>query len=223
MRQHFDRARRLRRKILIDDEIQPSVLQILARMRRQIVTDNVNAPIGLCALERVHTAAHGLVCHINTAQTRVLPHLLQYAVVGQLVLLDTLDDVDVYVIIKNLVQTVKEAAHTQSVRREFTVAGNDEHILSLNVRCKQSGGNPAGFDHVLSDMIQAAALPHIRVAGNDRNADCDQPVDFLTHRYRVRRGDNETVNAALLHASDGLEIRTVRAVFQLLHQHIYII
>lgn len=46
MRQHFDRARRLRRKILIDDEIQPSVLQILARMRRQIVTDNVNAPIG---------------------------------------------------------------------------------------------------------------------------------------------------------------------------------
>ena len=95
-------------------------------MRRQIVTDNVNAPIGLCALERVHTAAHGLVCHINTAQTRVLPHLLQYAVVGQLVLLDTLDDVDV------LRYHQKSRADGQGSRahavraREFTVAGNDE-------------------------------------------------------------------------------------------------
>ena len=47
-------------------------------------------------------------------------------------------------------------------------------------------------------------------------------------RERVQKiiseyGYNETVNAALLHASDGLEIRTVRAVFQFLHQHIYII
>ena len=135
-------------------------LQILARMRRQIVTDNVNAPIGLCALERVHTAAHGLVCHINTAQTRVLPHLLQYAVVGQLILLDALDDVDVYIIVKISCRRSRKPRTRSPCAVNSRLPVTTTHILSLNVRCKQSGCNPAGFDHVLSDMIQAAALPH---------------------------------------------------------------
>ena len=95
-------------------------------MRRQIVTDNVNAPIGFARSSasiqpRTDSLPYKYRADAGSA------HLLQYAV-GQLVLLDTLDDVYVYVIIKNLVQAVEEAAHTQSVRREFTVAGNDEDL-----------------------------------------------------------------------------------------------
>ena len=95
-------------------------------------------------------------------------------------------------------QPVKEAAHTQSVSRELAVAGDDKNVLSLDIRRKQSGSDAAGFDHILSDMIQTAALPHIRVAGDDRNTGGDQSVNFLAHRYRVRCGDDQTVNAAFL-------------------------
>ena len=183
----------------------------------------MHPPRGTRPLERVHAAAHGLVSHIDAAQARVVPHLLQYAVIGQLILLYALDHMRGNAVAEDLVQPVKEAAHTHPVRGKLPVAGDDQHLRIRYIRGEQPRCNAPGFDHILPDMVQPAALPHLRVAGHDRDARADQPVDLLAHGDRIRSRDDQPVDTALLQPPDGLEIGAVRAVFQLFHQHVHII
>ena len=109
------------------------------------------------------------------------------------------------------------------MRRELAVAGHDKDFAALCIGREQARRDPAGFHHILSYMVQAAALIDVRVAGDDRNAVRNKATDFLAHDDGIRRGDDETVDAPLLHAAYRLEIRARRAVFQLLDQNAHVI
>lgn len=137
MRQYLDRTRGLCGKILINDKVQPSLLEVLPRVRRQVMADNMHLTRGLGALERIHAAAHGFVGHINAAQARVITHLLQHAVVGQLILLDAFDDLRVDRAAKNLMDVVEKAAHAQAVCGKLAVAGHDQHLRARDIGREQ--------------------------------------------------------------------------------------
>ena len=187
------------------------------------MADHVDTARRSDALERVHAAAHGLVRHVDAAQTRMTLRVVQHAVIGQLVLFDALDDVHDHVVAAQLVQPVEKAAHAQVMRRKLAVARNDEDLAALRIGRDQSRRDAARLYHILTDVIQAAALADIRVAGHDRHAGGDQTVDLLAHDERVGRGDDQAVDAALLHAADRLEVRARRTVLQLLDQHGHVV
>ena len=175
------------------------------------------------ALERVHAAAHGLVRHVDAAQTRMTLRIVQHAVIGQLVLFDALDDVHDHVVAAQLVQPVEKTAHAQVMRRKLAVARNDEDLAALRIGRDQSRRDAARLYHILTDVIQSAALADVRVAGHNRHAGGDQTVDLLAHDERVGRGNDQAVDAALLHAADRLEVRARRTVLQLLDQHGHVV
>ena len=174
-------------------------------------------------IERIHTAAHGFIRHVNTAQPRIMPHLLQHTVIGQVILLHAFDYLRVNAAVKDLMQPVKEAAHPQPMRGKLPVAGYDQHLAIRHVGCQQPGCDPARFDHILPDMIQAPALVNIRITGHHRNSRLHQPVDLLAHGKGIGGGKDQAVDPALLQPADRLKIRAVRAVFQFFHQHGHIV
>ena len=221
--QHLNRRRRLRGKVLIDDEIQPPLLQILPCMGCQVMTDHMHFARGLGALQRTHAAAHGFICHIDAAQPRILPQVLQNTIIGQFILLHAFNHVCIHVAAKNFIKPVQKAAHAQPMGGKLAVSGHHQHFCARYVRREQARSHPSGFDHVLSDMVQAATLPHIGVTGDDLNACRHQAVDLLAHGERIRRGQDQAVDSARLQPLNRFKIRAVRTVFQLLHQYIYVI
>ena len=135
--------------------------------------------------------------------------MVHHTVVSQFILLDTLDHLRVDRAAENLMDTVEKAAHAQAMGGKLAVTGHDQHLRTRNIRCEQPGGHAAGLDHILSNMVQPAALPHVRIAGDHRHAALHQPVDLLAHGHGIGCGHNQPVDAALLQPPDRLKIGTV--------------